>query len=343
MRNEGEPLVSVVTPFYNSAAFLRECVDSVLGQTYRNFEYVLVDNHSTDGSAAIAEEYTRRDPRIRFIRADQFRDQIPNYNYALRQISTDSRYVKFAQADDWLYPRCLTELVELAEAHPTVGVVSSYDLRGNESYGALFGAGLSPDQRVLSGREAARLYFTKWLFLFGSMTTVLYRGDVVRSRVPFYPEGTMHADTEVIFEILRDHDFGFVHQVLSFTRIQDDSISGRRQNLADRALDRLIIVKRFGRLYLDASEYDDTLRAVLKWYYDELGRRWIAQKGGNRNEEFWAYHRKGLGTIGETIQRRCVIRGVSRIVLRTLLNPGKIFRRLQQVGYEPPHRHAPED
>jgi glycosyltransferase involved in cell wall biosynthesis len=329
--SSAEPFVSVLTPFYNTAPFLPACIESVLGQSYRNFEYLLVDNHSTDGSAAIAQDYARRDSRIRVMRSDLFRDQIPNYNYALRQISSDSRYVKLVQADDWLHPRCITEFVELAEANPGVAVVSSYDLRGT----TIYGTGLSAEQRVLSGRETARLYFLKWRFLFGSQTTVMYRADVVRARTPFYPEGTMHADTEVIFSILTDNDFGFVHQILSYTRLREDSISGRLQNMADAALDRLIIVKRFGQRFLAPSEYDDALRATLAWYYDELGRRWLVERMEKRNEEFWAYHRKGLATIGETIHQGSVLRAGGRILLRSALNPGQVFRGLRESGIRP--------
>ena len=58
------PLVSVLTPFYNTAPYLAECIESVLAQTRGDFEYLLVDNCSTDGSDDIAAGYAARDPRI---------------------------------------------------------------------------------------------------------------------------------------------------------------------------------------------------------------------------------------------------------------------------------------
>src|SRR5437763_12230991 len=107
MSSAAEPLVSVVTPFYNTEAYLAECIESVLAQSHRDFEYILVNNRSTDRSADIAEQYARRDPRIRLFHNDTFLTQIQNYNQALRRISPESRYFKMVQADDFIFPRCL--------------------------------------------------------------------------------------------------------------------------------------------------------------------------------------------------------------------------------------------
>src|SRR5262245_1437977 len=105
--NGAQPFVSVVTPFYNSDRYLAECIESVLGQTHTSFEYLLVNNQSTDASAAIAADYARRDGRIRLIDTTSFLGQVQNYNFALSQISDRSRYTKIVQADDWIFPACL--------------------------------------------------------------------------------------------------------------------------------------------------------------------------------------------------------------------------------------------
>jgi glycosyltransferase involved in cell wall biosynthesis len=139
------PLVSVVTPFYNTAPYLAGCIESVLSQSFRDFEYLLVNNRSTDGSREMAVRYAATDSRLRVIDNPAFVGQVENYNGALEHISPHSKYVKMVQADDAICPDCLSRMVDLAEREPGVGIVSSYRLIGKRQSGL----GISPgDPRV---------------------------------------------------------------------------------------------------------------------------------------------------------------------------------------------------
>src|SRR5689334_20495375 len=106
MTPERNPLVSIVTPVYNGEAYLRECIESVLSQTYSNWDYTIVNNCSTDRTLEIAEEYAARDSRIRICSGDTFVRVVENHNRAFRQISPKSAYCKVLAADDWLFPEC---------------------------------------------------------------------------------------------------------------------------------------------------------------------------------------------------------------------------------------------
>ena len=64
MSTSKQPLVSVVTPVYNGATDLAQCIESVLAQTFPHWEYIIVNNHSTDGTLEIAERFARMDERI---------------------------------------------------------------------------------------------------------------------------------------------------------------------------------------------------------------------------------------------------------------------------------------
>src|ERR1700722_1026926 len=90
MKTESQPLVSIVTPMYNNAEYLAECIESVLSQTYQNWDYLIVNNRSTDGSAEIARRYAAQHPRIRVHDNTEFLPVVANHNLAMRQISPAS-------------------------------------------------------------------------------------------------------------------------------------------------------------------------------------------------------------------------------------------------------------
>ena len=81
------PLVSLLTPVYNGERYLADCIESVLRQTYRHFEYVIVDNASTDRTADIIAAYAAREPRIRVHRNTDLVPVVANHNIALRHAS----------------------------------------------------------------------------------------------------------------------------------------------------------------------------------------------------------------------------------------------------------------
>jgi glycosyltransferase involved in cell wall biosynthesis len=315
----------MVTPVYNTAAYLAECIESVLAQDYPRWEYVISDNWSKDGSAEIAQRYAAADPRIRIVRPPTFLAQLPHYNFALRQISPESRYCKVVQADDWIFPRCVSELVAIAESHPTVGFVSSYALRGTE----VVGTGLPYPSPRVSGREIGRRHLTNGLFLFGTPTTVLYRADLVRGRDPFYPETSLHGDTEACYEILRHADFGFVHQVLSFWRTQPDSIMGSVRDLSPAALDKYIIVHKYGPAFLNGDEFAACRRRVEARFYARFARGLL----GRHRKAFWRYQRAGLEMSGLGVRRSRLAAYLAMEALRKLVRPvGRLLRAASGDG-----------
>src|SRR4026208_2000917 len=128
---EHEPLVSVVTPVYNGEEFLAACIESVLKQTYKNFEYIIVNNCSKDRSMEIALQYAKSDSRIRVHDNEKFLAVIANHNHAFGLISPAAKYCKVVAADDVLAPNCLKRTVECAEANPSAGIIGSYQLSGS--------------------------------------------------------------------------------------------------------------------------------------------------------------------------------------------------------------------
>ena len=176
------PLVSIVTPAYNAEAYLRECIESVLAQTYPNWDYTIVNNCSTDHTLDIAREYAARDSRIRVRCNEKHVGVIENHNIAFRQISPMSKYCKGLQADDWLFPECIEKMVKLAEKHPKVAIVCAYALVGRQPPVVGY-TGLPHSITVdTGGREACRLRLLGGPYVFGTSSTQLFRSDILRSR-----------------------------------------------------------------------------------------------------------------------------------------------------------------
>ena len=319
-----EPFVSVVTPVYNTGEFIEQAIRSVLEQTYQNFEYIICDNHSTDGSGEIAARYAALHPRIRVVRPPRFLPQAQNFNFALQQISPDSRYTKIIQADDWLFPNCLQEMVTRAEMSPKIGIVSSYRLI--EAEGA--GFGLPVDRKVISGHAAARLHILGGLWLFGTPSTVMYSSDVVRARAPhFYPEDRFFHDTDAAFQIMFDHDLGFVHQVLTFTRFQPNSVTYNEQHYLSREIDRVLYVHQYGPIYLTPDEFKRTMANAWHVYYGGLGRQWLLDRVGKTKPQFWERHEKRLAGINMKIDRKRLVIAAVKALVREAMMPGEIVRR----------------
>jgi glycosyltransferase involved in cell wall biosynthesis len=285
------PLVSIVTPAYNEEKYLRECVESVLAQTYTNWDYTIVNNRSTDRTLDIAQEYAAKDSRIHVSTNDTFIPAIVNFNNAFRQISPASKYCKMVLADDWMFPECLERMIAVMEEHPSVGITGAYGMQ--ERF--VLWIGLPYPSDFVSGREICRQRLLGGPYVFGSPSSVLFRSDLVRSHDPFYNESNMHADSEACFQLLKDSDFGFVHQVLTFSRDHRPearlSISRDLNTAAAGILHELIT---YGPFYLNPEEYKVCCKATVSKYYDFLSSSFLQR----RQSEFWDYHKSKLRDDG---------------------------------------------
>lgn len=109
---ENQALISVIIPVYNVEAYLRECVESVLKQTYQNFEIILVDDGSTDSSGVICDEYVDKDERVSVIHQSNGGLSVAR-NTGLSESNGD--YIYFLDSDDYIAENALEHLIKIAE------------------------------------------------------------------------------------------------------------------------------------------------------------------------------------------------------------------------------------
>ena len=226
MSPTGVPTVTVLTPVHDGEGHLDEAIESVSRQTFGDWELLVIDNASTDGRRAIAARWSARDQRVRLVPCDDFVSVYANHNRAISAMHPETRYCKFLHADDWLYPECLERMVAVAERHPKVGVVSSFRLEG----AAVKHDGLVPlTEEVMSGREVIRRALLGPPWVTGSPSSLLFRAELVRRRTPFFDETVWHGDTDAAYRLLLDSDLGFVHQVLTYTRLHEKALTSFSQ------------------------------------------------------------------------------------------------------------------
>lgn len=132
--NDLEPLITIGMPVYNGEPFLKQALDSLLAQDYTNFELIISDNASTDGTQEICLDYARRDPRIRYYRNATNVGAYPNFNRVLALSKRE--YFAWAGHDDLWEPSYLSSLVRLLNDNPKAVLAfsrfNSIDSNGNE-------------------------------------------------------------------------------------------------------------------------------------------------------------------------------------------------------------------
>jgi glycosyltransferase involved in cell wall biosynthesis len=318
-----QPLVSVLTPVYNGADFLTECIESVLGQTYQNYEYIIVNNCSTDRSLEIALTYAQKDQRIRVHNNQDFVGVIKNHNIAFGLISPAAKYCKVVCADDFLFPDYLSRTIEVAEANPSVGIIGSYQLSGDY----IKWQGFDYPGAVIAGRELCRRIFLGGdpTFGFGTPTSLTYRADLVRKSKAFFPNPSPHADTSACFKCLSESDFGFVHQVLSYERKHDATESSASAKLDRYASAYLSDLQQYGPSYLEPAELDRVIQKALRRYYNSLSVDFFL---GFRGKDFWKYHHERLAELGYPLSRMLLLRAAVTHFGREILNPVQAFKKL---------------
>jgi glycosyltransferase involved in cell wall biosynthesis len=320
-----QPLVSVVTPVYNGEAFLAECIESVLRQTYINYEYIIVNNCSTDRSSEIAASYARNDSRIRVHNNDQFLDVIANHNHAFNLISPSADFCKVVSADDFIFPDCLKCMVEVAAAHPSIAMVGSYQQSGT----SVRWQGFRYPLAVMQGSQVCRDIFLgdRPDFGFGSPTSLLYRADIVRSRNQFYPNASPHADTSACFKELRNRDFGFVYQVLSYERTHTETQSYRSAQLNRYLSAGLNDLLQYGRFYLSESEFEHLVKVWIKNYHRFLA---INCFSGPHEAVFWSYHKGRLSELGYPLRYLDLAKAAIDLIMKGVLNPEQAIRKIRR-------------
>ena len=156
--------ISILIPAYNTGRYIAECIESVIAQTYRNLEIIIVDDGSTDNTKAIAERYALNDSRINVV-AISHEGVSTARNVCMSHATGD--YILFVDSDDWIGDNLCRELIDLATQNYADIVFSAMTVMPEEGNPYLFGdrSGLFKDAEVLNGKDWGYLSYGRWQFV----------------------------------------------------------------------------------------------------------------------------------------------------------------------------------
>ncbi|GDY32501.1 glycosyltransferase family 2 protein [Gandjariella thermophila] len=220
------PRLSIGLPVYNGEEYLAEALDALLGQTYADFELIISDNASTDGTADICRDYAARDPRIRYIRLARNIGAAPNHNFVFREARGE--LFKWASHDD-LYGRdLLRACVEALDARPHMVLAHAWQaiIDGGGRVTVPFDYRLATDSPRASERFRSLLFEPGGDDFYG-----VIRADVLRRVKPH--DSYHHADRTFVAEIALHGPFHQVPELLYFRR--DHPTRAERANPGKRS------------------------------------------------------------------------------------------------------------
>lgn len=294
--------VSVLIPAYNVENYIRECLDSVFGQTMSDLEVICVDDASTDGTLSILREYAKDRPNLYICCQRENMGQAVGRNLALSHASGE--YVYMLDADDKIVPEMLEELYRLCsgerldvvgfETHP---FTEDRNFRENAALPTI----VYEDGPVMDGREALIFCMEKETFSLSVPTFMMRRAYLEECGLKFTP-GILHEDVGYLFELItRAGRLRFLHKEYFLRRIR----AGSTMTSAMTSANIEGYLKSFSRSF--------DLEPVLRDLYGEDLPFWLAVKKWQRDifgrlrqlyllSEDTIYHQRG-GHVSEDIRR----------------------------------------
>ena len=202
------PVVSIIMNCYNGEKYLREALDSVMAQTYRNWELIFWDNQSTDRSSEILKSY--RNPRFRYYYAPRHSKILYEArNYALEQ--AQGKFIAFLDVDDWWKPEKLEMQVPLFD-DPEVGIVCSDFWNVNEMNNT---ESVWINRSVPTGRVLNDLLSHCFV---GLLTLMVRRSAVDQLEYPCDPRYHIKGDFDLVIRLAVNWKLDFVSQPIAFCR-----------------------------------------------------------------------------------------------------------------------------
>lgn len=271
-------LISVVVPIYNVEAYLTACIDSILQQTYKNIEIILVDDGSTDSCPEICDRYSLIDPRVHVIHKKN--GGLSDARNAGLHIAEGS-YICFFDSDDVvsiniiekLYRACTDEKADMAVCYYQ-NFVDSYQDNSNTNIEYSVSTGKEIIKRIYQGTDG-KIAFVAW--------NKLYKIDLFREHGIGYPIHKQHEDTYTTYKLLFfSEKVCIVESELYFYRLRSGSIMN--SGFSEKRLDALEARSQAITFFMDNNEIELQTMAANDYFGSAIKIYEEAKKESNQEK-----------------------------------------------------------
>jgi glycosyltransferase involved in cell wall biosynthesis len=267
------PKISVCIPSYNCAPFLAEAIDSVLAQSYADFELLIIDDCSTDSSAEIIAGYAEKDPRIIFLRNETNLGMVANWNRCIELAKGE--YIHYLFADDaFASPECLAKMLRVIESDPRISLVVSARSIIDENSRVKRVASHFKDGKRAPGTEIIRRCLYEARNLIGEPSVVMFRkSQALRG---FHHDYAQLVDLEMWFHLLEQGTFVFLAEPLASFRDHPGQMTKANMRKMLHIEESLLLLRDF------ANKPYNRFSAFTRWYltYSQGYRVWKLYRQG---------------------------------------------------------------
>jgi glycosyltransferase involved in cell wall biosynthesis len=290
------PKVTVCIPTYNYGRYLAEAVESVLAQTFRDFELLIIDDCSTDETDEVMRGFAERDDRVRYLRNAQNLGMVENWNLCLREARGE--YIKYLFGDDLLSSRsALEKMVAALNADPSVSLVGSARNIIDENSNPIKIRSFPGRNGVLEGVKVISLCLTHLVNYIGEPSAVMFRKR--QGARGFDCRYRQRVDLEMWFHLLEQGRYAFISEPLcAFRRHGEQQTVKNARELASLDDTRYLLQNYLDKPYMSLGWF---ARGYI--YFDYVYRIWKS------------YRKKGLITKEEAVQRIAKEYGKTRFLL----------------------------
>jgi glycosyltransferase involved in cell wall biosynthesis len=230
-----KPLVSICIPTYNGSQYLRECLDSVLSQSFSNYQVIIVDDQSSDNTWEIVNQYASQDNRITLFKNERNLGLVGNWNRCIELACGE--WIKFVFQDDLIAPECLERMLNAARPDSsfifcrrdfifeagTTQFTRNFYLEGRALVERLF-----PDSSPVTALQYSEMVLNNIVLnLIGEPTVVMLHKRVFEEFGDFNPHLMVSCDTEYWIRVGIHTGVIPVAENLASFRVHGDSVSAR--------------------------------------------------------------------------------------------------------------------